>query len=352
MKIIVALLIFSILIVFHEYGHFLLAKACGVAVIEFSLGMGPRILSHVSRRSGTRYSWKVLPFGGSCQMKGEDEEDASEGSFGSKSVLKRVLIVAAGPVFNFILAFICSLFLIGAIGYDAPTVLKVTDGYPAAEAGIAAGDTITRINHTPVHFYRDISDYVTYHQREMAQQEEMTVRYVHNGAERTAVIIPKKTEDGRSVIGIAGSSAYRTKGNAFQTVLYSAYEVEYWIGTTVQSLRMLLTGQVSPEEVSGPVGVVKVIGDTYEESKRDGAYYVWLNMLQLSILLSANLGVMNLLPVPALDGGRLLFLIIEAVRGRKMDQRAEAAVNFAGFVFLMALMVLVLFHDTGKLIKA
>lgn len=272
MKIIIAVLIFSMLVLFHEFGHFLMARACGVFVVEFSLGMGPRLLSHVSRKSGTRYSWKAFPFGGSCQMKGEDEADVSEGSFGSRNVWQRMLIVAAGPLFNFILAYVCALFLIGAIGYDAPTVLQVTEGFPAEEAGIEEGDSITRLGGTKIRIYRDITDYVTFHQSDFTAQKKIEIEWTHDGEKKSAVIIPKMTDDRRYIIGIAGSSLQRTKGGILQTAAYSAYEVKYWIGTTLQSLRMLFAGQVDPDEVSGPVGVVKVIGDTYEESRSDGAY--------------------------------------------------------------------------------
>lgn len=372
MNILIAILIFSILILFHEFGHFLTAKLCGVAVIEFSLGMGPRILSHVSARSGTRYSWKALPFGGSCMMKGEEagseesdegpeeERDAEPdgdmdepavmgGSFAKCKVWQRMLIVAAGPVFNFLLAFLFSIFLIGAAGYDPPVVLKVSDGFPAREAGIAAGDEITQIGNARIFLYRDISDYVYFHQAEMASGKRLKICWKHQGEEKTASIVPAKSEDGRYLIGISGTSAYRVRGNAFTTLRYSAVEVGYWIRTTVKSLEMLLRGQVSSDEVSGPVGVVKAVSDTVEESKSDGAYYVWLNLLQISILLTANLGVMNLLPVPALDGGRLLFLILEAITRRKIRPKVEAAINYAGFVFLMGLMVIVLLNDTRKL---
>ena len=127
------------------------------------------------------------------------------------------------------------------------------------------------------------------------------------------------------------------------------YEVKYWIWTTIQSLKMLVTGKVSANELSGPVGIVKSIGDTYDASKSDGMFYVFLNMLNFSILLTANLGVMNLLPLPALDGGRLVFLIIEAVRRKKINPEKEGMVHFVGIMILMGLMVLVMFNDIRKL---
>ena len=145
MRIIIALLIFSGIILFHEFGHFLLARLNGVFVIEFSLGMGPRLLSHVSRKSGTRYSLKILPFGGSCAMRGEDDGDMSEGAFGRAKVWQRLLIVAAGPFFNFLLAFLGAVIIVTGAGYDAPYAEYLSEGYPAQEAVMKRGDLITSV---------------------------------------------------------------------------------------------------------------------------------------------------------------------------------------------------------------
>lgn len=342
MSIILALIIFSFIILFHELGHFLLAKRGGITVEEFSLGMGPRILSTV--RGGTRYSWKLLPFGGSCMMLGEDEGTTEEGSFGSKSVWTRISVIAAGPIFNFILAFVLSIIIIGSIGVDKPVVLSVSEGYPAAEAGIQAGDTILRMNRKNIHLSREVTNYVTFH-----QGEAVTIVYEHDGEQKTATLSPKESEGGRYIFGISVYSSYREKTGALETLKYSAYEVKYWIQLTIESLKMLFTGQVGINDMAGPVGVVSIIDDTYKESAADGGFYIWLNMLNISILLTANLGVMNLLPLPALDGGRLVFLILEAIRGKRVDPEREGMVHFVGLMLLMVLMVVVMFNDIRKL---
>ena len=347
MKIVLALLIFSLIIIIHELGHFLLAKFNGVTVTEFSLGMGPRILSTV--KGGTRYSWKLLPFGGSCMMLGEDMDDQGEGTFGSKSVWARISVIAAGPLFNFILAYVLSIFIIGSIGYDQPVIRVVYEDYSAAEAGLQAGDTITKINGKRIHLYRDISNYSLFHQKEYASGKPVTVEYVHEGETRTAELTAKDDGTGRYILGISGSQNYRTKATPLEVLKYSAYEVFYWIYSTVGSLKMLLQGGVKLDDVSGPVGVVNIIGETYEESRPDGAFYVWLNMVNMAILLTANLGVMNLLPIPALDGGRLVFLILEAVRRKRIDPETEAKIHFAGLMALMLLMVVVMFNDVKKI---
>ena len=342
MSIILALIIFSLIILIHELGHFLLAKRGGVTVEEFSLGMGPRLISTV--KGGTRYSLKLLPFGGSCMMLGEDEATTEEGSFASKSVWTRISVIAAGPIFNFILAFVLSVIIIGSIGVDKPVILAVSEGFPAAEAGIQKGDTILKMNGTKIRLSREVTNYVTFH-----QGEDVTFVYEHEGEERTVTLSPEQNEGGRYIFGLSTVSSYREKVGAWETLKYSAYEVKYWIQTTISSLKMLFTGQVGINDMSGPVGVVTIIGDTYKESAADGGFYIWLNMLNISILLTANLGVMNLLPLPALDGGRLVLLIIEAIRRKRIDPEKEGMVHFVGLMLLMVLMIVVMFNDIRKL---
>lgn len=342
MNIIIALLVFSVIIIVHEFGHFLLAKMNGITVLEFSLGMGPRILSF--EKGGTRYSLKPLPFGGSCMMLGEDGEEEGEGAFGTKSVWARMSVIAAGPFFNFLLAFVLSIFIIGNIGYDPAVVLGVTEGLPAEAAGIQEGDLITKMNGKKIRLYREVSNYSTFH-----QGETVVFEYVRDGETYEATVEPMLTEYGYKY-GIAGSVNYRQKTNAIETLKYSAYEVYYWIDMTVQSLKMLVQGGVELDDMSGPVGVVEIIGETYEESKSEGALYIWLNLMNVAILLTANLGVMNLLPIPALDGGRLLFLIVEAARRKRLEPELEAKIHFAGLMVLMVLMVVVLFNDVKKIV--
>ncbi len=342
MKIIIALLVFSVIIIIHELGHFLLAKANGIVVNEFSLGMGPRLLSF--EKGGTRYSWKLLPFGGSCMMLGEDGEEDCEGSFGSKSVWARISVIAAGPLFNFLLAFVMAIFIIGNIGYDVPVVLGVTEGLPAEAAGIQKGDIIRKMNGRKILLYREFSNYAYFHSGETVEFE-----LERDGEIFTVTVTPQMTENGYKY-GISGSVNYRQETGPLETLKYSAHEVSYWIDMTLQSLNMLLHGGVELDDMSGPVGVVDAIGDTYEESKSDGALYVWLNMLNIAILLSANLGVMNLLPIPALDGGRLVFLIVEAVRRKRVEPELEAKIHFTGLMLLMVLMVVVMFNDVKKII--
>lgn len=342
MKFIIAILMFSIIILFHELGHFLLAKKNGIRVNEFCLGLGPTLFGVT--KGETKYSVKLFPFGGACMMEGEDRESEDQKAFGQKSVWARISVVAAGPVFNFIMAFVFAVILLSCIGIDRPVVSETIEGYSAQAAGMQKGDVIVKINQKKIHFYREVSMYTFFY-----PGETLEVTYQRNGEEKTAVIEPKLDEkSGRYMIGIK-AQAQRERGGFLTNLKYGAHEVGYWIWTSLQSLKMLVTGKVSLNELSGPVGIVKTIGDTYDASKQDGIFYIFLSMLNFSILLSANLGVMNLLPLPALDGGRLIFLILEAVRRKRVDPEKEGMVHFVGIMILMGLMVLVMFNDIRKL---
>lgn len=347
MGIILALLVFGFLVFFHELGHFLLAKKNGIAVTEFSIGMGPRLCSFV--KGETRYSLKALPFGGSCQMLGEDGESSDEHAFNNRSVWARISVVIAGPVFNFILAFLLALIVIGYAGYDKPVIIGVMEGYPAEEAGIMEGDVITRINHKKVTIYRDVQFYMA-----VNAGKPLSISVNRNGEPLTFDIIPKQDENGAYYMGIY-SSAVRTRAKGLEVLKYSLYEVQYQMSVVVKSIGMLFNGTVSVNDLSGPVGIVDMVDTVVEESTSEevdiktNVISVLLNVINFSIMLSANLGVMNLLPIPALDGGRLVFLVIEAVRGKPVDREKEGMVHFVGLMLLMVLMVYVMFNDIKRL---
>lgn len=428
MKILIAILIFSVIIIFHELGHFLLAKRNGIKVTEFSLGMGPRLLS--TQKGETRYSLKLFPIGGSCMMVGEDDDDDSEGSFNKASVWARISVVAAGPIFNFILAFVFAMIITSVAGYDPARVLQVEENSPVAKAGLQEGDIITEFQGRNIVLGRDLDSYMMLHGLE---DEDITLTYKRDGKEKevsfeayseekymlgfsyvptpdgepevTQVVLngammeagvqagdiireingeaietsqeiqeywEKNPLDGSEIsLGIERDgevqtislkpqmtkqidtgfvyNLYREKTNFLGVLRYSASEVRYWISNTIESLMMLIKGQFSVNDLSGPVGIIDVIGDSYEEAKEEGTVMVWLQMLYWAILLSANLGVMNLLPIPALDGGRLVFLAVEAVRKKKLDPNVEGMIHFVGFVLLMLLMVFVMFNDFRRL---
>ena len=428
MKILIAIIIFSAIILFHEFGHFLFAKLNGISVTEFSLGMGPRLWSF--QKGETRYSLKLLPLGGSCAMVGEDTaEEEIPGSFNGASVWGRISVVAAGPIFNFILAFVLAVIIVGFVGYDPAEVLEVDknsaaaeaglqngdiiteydgyhvdlakdlyvymylnnlkegdtvtlkvrrdgrtetisytpdvsvryllgfnrsdassmtvesliDGMPLQEAGLQPGDTITEINGVEI---ADGEAYDAYLAEHPLSSEPVEITYDRDGLDYTATITPKEYRTPQ--LGFSYNLGY-TKTSGLQMLKYGALEIKYMIRTTLLSLKELVTGQLGFQNLSGPVGVVDAIGTTYEESKSEGALMLWMNMLNMAVLLSANLGVMNLLPLPALDGGRLVFLIIEAIRKKPINREIEGRIHFAGLMALMVLMVVVMYNDILKI---
>lgn len=275
---------------------------------------------------------------------GEDDvDDMSEGSFNSKSVWARMSVVVAGAVFNFLLALIFAMIVIGYTGYDKPVISGVVEDFPAQEAGLTEGDRIVKMNNKKINIWREITYYNMFHPGETVE-----LIYERDGEKHEATITPKKDEDGNYLIGITSPAQYE-KANLLTAVQYGVYEVKFWICTTLESLKMLVTGDVGVDQLSGPVGIVSVVDETYQQSKSYGVMVVIMQMLNIGILLSANLGVMNLLPLPALDGGRLVFMIVEAIRGKRVPADKEGWVHGIGMILLLALMAFVMFNDVKKL---
>lgn len=350
MNIIIALLMFSLIVIIHELGHFLLAKKNGIGVTEFSVGMGPRLASFV--KNGTRYSLKLFPIGGSCMMVGEDEACDADNAFGKQGVWARISVIFAGPLFNFILAFVLAIIVVGKIGYDPASVVQVVEGSPAEEAGLQKGDVIEEINGSNIDNGREVQYYRLFNP---TTDKDVKMTIIRDGERHNLVITPEKNEDGKYLMGFSSNLGYTKtiattgkKMNALQVVKYSAIEVKCWIVTTVQSIKGLFTGLVTPKDLGGPVAIVDMIGDGIDQTKSEGVSAVIIQILGMGILLSANLGIMNLLPLPALDGGRLVFLLIEAVRGKPVDPDKEGFVHMIGFILLMILMVFVLYNDIRR----
>ena len=342
MGIIIAILLFSFIIIFHELGHFLLAKKNGIRVDEFSLGLGPTIFG--KQIGETFFCIKLLPLGGACMMGEDDVDDMSPGSFNSKSVWARMAVIAGGPVFNLILAWIFCVIMVGSIGYLTPEITEVESGYAAEEQGLEAGDVIREINGRNVYMWDDMVLYTATH----PEEDSYEIVYERDGEEYTAVLDLRQLEgDASPRFGVSGGM--REEPGIFGSLQYGFYKLKYWMHYTIDCLRMLVTGQAGLNDLSGPVGIVNVVNDVYESAAPSGARAVFLNMLNFGTLLTANLGIVNLLPFPALDGGRLVFLIVEAVRKKRVPPEKEGMVHFAGFAALMVLMVVVMYNDIMKL---
>jgi len=349
LKILIGILVFGIIVLIHEAGHFIAARACGITVLEFSLGLGPKLFSYQGKH--TKYCLKAIPFGGSCLMKGEynSEEDTGSDSdaFYAQSPWKRAIVIIAGPVSNFVLAFIAALILVGNTGIDKPIIDEVMDGYPAYEAGVKSGDIITSINDRDICVYRDITLYVSMH-----SSENLEIEYKRDGELYYTYIQPKyDDESGRYLLGIIYHGEYEKASNIIELIEYSFYELRLNILSFFDSIRYMLSGRAQINDFMGPVGMVSVVGDSVETSMQYGFSTLLLTILNFLVLFSANIGMMNLLPIPALDGGRLLFCIIEIIIKKPIPKKLENYINAACFLLLMVFMSVIMVNDVIRLVK-
>lgn len=347
MTIVFFIIIFGTIVLAHEFGHYLLAKVNGIHVVEFAIGMGPKLVGF--HKGETDYVIRLLPIGGACMFEGEDGLNSEEGvmapdSFNAAPVWARISSVVAGPLFNFILAFLLGIFLVSFSGSDKPVILGIMDGYPAEAAGMEPGDVVTAMNGERIYLAREI-----YINTYLNGDKPMTIEYERNGERFTTRIEPKYNEEsGRYLIGLQGYGE-NVDAEGMDIFKYAYYEVRYSMLSTFKSLAMLVKGEATKDDVSGPIGIAQVIGEVAEEATPYGPMVLVLNLCSIALLLSVNLGVLNLLPLPALDGGRLVFLLIEAVRGKPIPPEKEGMVHFAGFVALMVLMVFVMYNDILRL---
>lgn len=346
------ILILSVIVISHEFGHFLLARVNGIHVVEFAVGMGPSLF-HFDKK-GTRFSLRLLPLGGACIFEGEDGLNSSEENdevrehgmkFTDANVWARISSVFAGPFFNFVIAFIFAMIIVASCGSDLPTVQGLTEGRPAIESGLQVGDLITTINGEKIHVWRDISLISI-----LNTGEELTIGYKRGEETGTVSFTPEySAEEDRYYMGIEGGTNYiECKG--LSLFKYSWYELIFNFRNTLKSLKSLILGKLSADNISGPVGIAQVVDESYDMAKDYGVSSVILTMMNLAMLLSVNLGVINLLPLPALDGGRLVFLLIEVVRGKPIPPEKEGIVHLIGIILFFLLTIFVLFNDIRRII--
>jgi len=351
------IIIFGLIVLAHELGHYILGRKNGITVTEFFIGMGPTLFSF--NKWGTKFSLKLFPIGGACLFEGEvgnkletenEEEQENktpelrEGSFLLASVGARFSTIFAGPVFNFILAYLIGLIIIGNTGIDLPVLETITPGGQAEAVGLKSGDVIMRINNEKINVYRQIS-FISFTNR----GETLNITYERNGVPNTVVLNPAYNEElGRHLIGISAYGQY-VKTGALSVFRNAYYEVKFGMTTTLKSLKMLVQGQLSKDDVAGPVGMATIVGETFQAARPHGISVVILSMLNIAMILSVNLGIINLLPLPALDGGRLVFIILEMIRGKPVAPEKEGLVHLAGMVVLMVLMVFILFNDISRI---
>lgn len=329
-----AILIFLALVLVHEFGHFITAKLCGVTVHEFAIGMGPAIFK--KEYKGTLYSLRCIPIGGYCAMEGEDKESDDEGSFSKKKPWQRMLILASGAAMNLLLGLIlmCVIMFSPNAQYAQTTVVETVLENSAAEAaGLQPGDKIVKINSENIQTYSELKFELSRY-----KGGDIDVEYIRNGERHKAVITPQKHEDGMYYIGFVGG----TERLSFGGRLYHAWHSTVLNGKAILvTLFDLVTGNIGMENMSGPVGVVSAIGQSTQ--------YGWESVLSLASLITVNLGLFNLLPLPALDGGRIFFVFAELITRRKIPADKEGMVHFIGFALLILLMLFATWQDITRL---
>jgi len=324
------IIVLGAIIFFHEFGHFIVAKLSGIKVNEFSMGFGPQILKIKGKE--TDYFIRLLPLGGYVKMEGEDAATSDPRAFNNKPPLTRLAVILAGPLMNFLIAAI----LLSAISFSsgiATTQVTVIPGEPAAEAGIRDGDVIYAVDGIKVNSWEDVVDRISNRPKE---QVEITVS--RNNTLITYNVTAKEDPDTKR--GIIGIKTVVVKHSLSRSLQFGIQKT-FWITKMILvGLAQMLTGKAAVDVV-GPVGIFQIV----EEAAKNGIFQV----MYIAALISINLGLFNIFPIPALDGGRCVFIILEILRGRPIDLEKEGFIHFIGFVILMIFMIIVLFKDISKL---
>lgn len=333
MTVIVALLIFMVVICLHELGHFFVAKKVDIKVVEFSVGMGPAL--HQRVKGETTYSLRALPLGGYCAMEGEDEEEGSDDprSYDKAKPGQRFLTILAGPLMNLLIAYICFFIYLGVIGNPLPVIGSFSPASPLEAAGLQTGDEILAINGQAVKNYDHMKSLIqeggqaplTLDYRQGDQEQQVKVQPIEDNGAYYLGFTPQTEQNWWAALGQAGKMTGTTYVMLFHII------------------GQLISGQLSVQSVSGPVGIIAMIGD----ASRQG----FAQVMYLMGYISLNLAFFNLLPIPALDGSKLLLIAIEKLSGKKMSKKAETRITLIGFALLMALFVLITFQDIRRLVQ-
>ena len=330
-------LVFGVMIFIHEAGHFFTARACGITVKEFAIGMGPKLFSWTSKKHGTLHSVRLLPIGGNVSMEGEDEDSADKNAFCNKPVWQRMLVVIAGPFMNIILGITLTFIVILSQSALPSTVIDSFSADALSSPKLAVGDEIIKVDGT----YVFSGNEVLY---EIMNQgyEPIDVVVKRNGEKITIEDVEFRTitEEG-ATFGDMDFKVKAEKKNVWNVLKQTATRSFSTVKMVYDSLIGMITGRFGLNAVSGPVGVAQTVGDAAKTN--------FVGFLYIGAILTMNLGVFNFIPFPALDGGRFLMLGIEAVRRKPIDKKIEGYINFVGLIILFAIMILVTCKDIFKL---
>lgn len=327
---ILAIILFCVMIFPHELGHYIAAKRLGVKVNEFAFGMGPVIWK--KQKGETLHSIRLFPIGGFCSMEGEDEDSDEPRAFNNKKPWQKIIILAAGSFMNVLCAILIMSIVVGVLGFTTTTIDTVSEGSPAETAGIMAGDEITAIDGQPIEAWTDVSAAIA-----SAEGGQIIMTVQRDGRTLEAAVTTEQTQDGAYLIGITS----RVSHNHFRAVAEGAKSTWNITVSMFQTLSQLFTGQLGADSLSGPVGMVQMVSQTTQ--------YGWWYYGFLTALICINLAIINMLPLPALDGGRIIFVIISMITGRPVSQKVEGTVHFVGIMLLFGLMAYVTFNDITRI---
>ncbi len=340
--IIIGILLFELIIFLHEFGHFITAKKSGVKVNEFALGMGPKVLKY--QKGETLYSLRLFPIGGFCAMEGEDEASDDERAFGNKAVWKRMIIVVAGAVMNIILGFLLMMITLAPNSYFASTTISVFADNAVSSKTLRVGDEITSINGYPILTSTDMSFALA-----TATSNKMSMTVIRNGEKKDIQVkFGTIKRDDKDLIQL--DFKVDPIENNFVTLITQTFKSTISMVKMVwASLFGLITGQFGLNEVAGPIGMTGAISQATAEGLKSSFWDGLNNLVYVMTIITVNLGVVNLLPLPALDGGRLVFLIVEAIRKKRIKPEIEGYVHAIGLIVLLLFMVIISVNDVVRL---
>lgn len=338
------MVLFGLIILIHELGHFLTAKSMGVKVNEFALGMGPAIFKF--KKGETLYALRAFPLGGYCAMEGEDAESDDKAAFGNKAVWKRILIVVAGGIMNIILGFFLMIILLSQHDYYASTTIaKFSDNATSNTSGLEVGDKIISINGYKINTIQDFSLSLSNNKNPAV---DVVVLRDNNVVNLKDVKFPKITDDSDNEMLSIDFYVVPIK-RTFLSLFSQSFK------TIVSMVRMvwfgfigIITGQFGFNEMTGPVGVASAITEAASAGLQKDFVQAVNNIILMIVVITVNLGILNLLPLPALDGGRLVFLIIEGIRRKPIEPKYEGFVHAAGFILLLILLAVITLSDILK----